>query len=107
MWTKKQTQTAFDTFNWRKYLPFWKENGTPMIEFMNENKIPFREWDGIFEEWGIDFYEIMKKLTLDMMVSPEFKNMSDNEKAMIGPTIFLEFMKQLHIEIMDLDSVKE
>ena len=103
---RKTIKKAFDTWKFRDYLPFWREQGTPLIEFMNEKNIPFREWNDFFKHHGSDIYELMKKLSVDRMMDEDFVRLTDNQKGMIGTTLMLEFMKQLHIEIEELDRDK-
>jgi len=111
---KAKAKRLFDTWDWRKYsfsyVARWRDSGnteTPLIDFMNEKKIPYREWNSLFEAYGDEFYEIMKKLTIEEMINPRFDSLTNNEKAMIGTTVFKEFMIQLNLELGELDRDKE
>jgi len=101
---KKDLNKIFAGFSWRKYIPFWKKNPTPLVSFMSNKKLLYREYDSIFEEHGYEWFEIIKKLSMERTTDDDFKSMSDIEKSVIGADIFLSFMQQLRKEITILDS---
>lgn len=100
----KNLRNIFDTFKWRKFIPFWRKGGSSIVQYMNEHKMPFRDINNVFETYGSDFYEIIKKLSIDRMMENDFNKLNDVQKGTLGATIFLEFMKELKREVDELDS---
>lgn len=93
-----------ETWKWRKYLPFWRDEGMEVAPYMKEIGLDPREYNELFREKGLELYEIVKRLSMDRMLDEDFADLSDNQKAMIGANVFLDFMKQLEVEIRKLST---
>lgn len=96
-----------ETWKFRGFIFPTKNKKIQILPELKEKGVPVYEWNKFFNEHGLDLYEIVKKMSVDAMLTNDRNLDNDIVRGNLGADMLLEFIKRLSLEIRAESEVKE